>query len=71
MIENGGDSIINMASVASSIKGVPNRFAYFASKAAIIGMTKSIAADFVTRGIQYNAICPSTVESPSITTPLN
>ncbi len=66
MIENGGGSIINMSSVASSIRGVPNRFAYCASKAAVIGLTKSIAADFVTDGIRCNAICPGTVDSPSL-----
>ena len=66
MIENGGGSIINMASEASSIKGVPNRFAYCASKAAVVGMTKSVAADFVTQGIRCNAICSGTVESPSL-----
>ena len=66
MIENGGGSIINMASGASSINGVPNRFAYCASKAAVVGMTKSVAADFVTRGIRCNAICSGTVESPSL-----
>lgn len=66
MIENGGGSIINMSSVASSIKGVPNRFAYCASKAAVIGLTKSIAADFVAQGIRCNAICPGTVDSPSL-----
>ncbi|MEM9845590.1 MAG: SDR family oxidoreductase [Pseudomonadota bacterium] len=66
MLENGGASIINMSSVASSIKGVPNRFAYCASKAAVIGLTKSVAADFVTQGIRCNAICPGTVESPSL-----
>jgi 2-keto-3-deoxy-L-fuconate dehydrogenase len=59
-------SIINMSSVASSITGVPNRFAYGATKAAIIGMTKSIAVDFVTDGIRCNAICPGTVETPSL-----
>lgn len=66
MLASGGGSIINMASVASSIKGVPNRFAYSASKAAVIGLTKSIAADFITQGIRCNAICPGTVESPSL-----
>ncbi len=66
MLENGGGSIINMSSVASSLKGVPNRFAYCTSKAAVIGMTKSIAADYVTRGIRCNAICPGTVDSPSM-----
>jgi 2-keto-3-deoxy-L-fuconate dehydrogenase len=62
----GGGSIINMASVAGSIKGAPNRFVYGATKAAVIGLTKSIAADFITRGIRCNAICPGTVESPSL-----
>ena len=66
MIENGSGSIINMASASSSIKGVPNRFAYCASKAAVVGMTKSVAADFVTQGIRCNAICLGTVESPSL-----
>lgn len=66
MLENGGGSIINMSSVASSIKGVPNRFAYCASKAAVIGMTKAIAADFVTKNLRCNAICPGTVDSPSL-----
>lgn len=66
MLDNGGGSIINMSSVASSIKGVPNRFAYTASKAAVIGMTKSVAADYVTKGIRCNAICPGTVDSPSL-----
>ena len=66
MIENGGGSIINMSSVASSMKGVPNRFAYCASKAAVIGMTKSVAADYITQGIRCNAICPGTVDSPSM-----
>lgn len=61
-----GGSIINVASVASSIKGAPNRFVYGATKAAVIGMTKSIAADFITRGVRCNAICPGTVESPSL-----
>jgi 2-keto-3-deoxy-L-fuconate dehydrogenase len=62
----GGASIINVASAASSIKGVPNRFVYATSKAAVIGLTKSVAADFITRGIRCNAICPGTVESPSL-----
>ncbi len=66
MLDNGGGSIINMSSVASSIKGVPNRFAYCASKAAVIGLTKSVAADFVTQGVRCNAICPGTVDSPSL-----
>ncbi len=66
MIARGGGSIINMSSVASSVKGVPNRFAYSASKAAVIGLTKSVAADFVAHGVRCNAICPGTVESPSL-----
>lgn len=66
MLENGGGSIINMSSVASSLKGVQNRFVYCASKAAVIGMTKAIAADFVTQGVRCNAICPGTVDSPSM-----
>lgn len=66
MLERGSGSIINTSSVASSIKGVPNRFVYGASKAAVIGMTKAIAADFVAQGIRCNAICPGTVDSPSL-----
>jgi 2-keto-3-deoxy-L-fuconate dehydrogenase len=66
MLENGGGSIVNMASIASSLKAAPNRFVYGASKAAVIGLTKSIATDYVTRGIRCNAICPGTVESPSL-----
>ena len=66
MLAGGGGSIINMASVASSIKGAPNRAAYGASKAAVLGLTKSVAADFVGQGIRCNAICPGTVQSPSL-----
>jgi 2-keto-3-deoxy-L-fuconate dehydrogenase len=66
MLEQGGGSIINMSSVASSIKGVPNRFAYTATKAAVIGLTKAVAADFVGRGIRCNVICPGTVQTPSL-----
>jgi 2-keto-3-deoxy-L-fuconate dehydrogenase len=66
MIRGGGGSIINMSSIASSIKGVPNRFAYGATKAAVIGLTKAVAADFVGRGVRCNAICPGTVETPSL-----
>ena len=66
MLARRRGSIINMSSVASSIKGVPNRCAYGATKAAVIGLTKSIAADFVTNGVRCNAICPGTVETPSL-----
>jgi 2-keto-3-deoxy-L-fuconate dehydrogenase len=66
MLEAGNGSIVNMASVASSVKGVPNRFVYGASKAAMIGLTKAVAADYVAKGIRCNAICPGTVQSPSL-----
>jgi 2-keto-3-deoxy-L-fuconate dehydrogenase len=66
MVDRGGGSIINMSSVASSIKGAPNRFAYGATKAAVIGLTKAIAADFVAKGVRCNAICPGTVRTPSL-----
>ncbi|PZW63865.1 2-keto-3-deoxy-L-fuconate dehydrogenase [Pseudomonas sp. URMO17WK12:I1] len=66
MLARGGGSIINMASVASSIKGVPNRCAYTASKAAVVGLTKAVAADYIAQGIRCNAICPGTVDSPSL-----
>ncbi|ODC04419.1 NAD(P)-dependent oxidoreductase [Terasakiispira papahanaumokuakeensis] len=66
MLARSQGSLINMASVASSLKGVPNRLAYGASKAAVIGLTKAVAADYVAQGIRCNAICPGTVESPSL-----
>lgn len=66
MIERGDGAIINMSSVASSLKGVPNRCAYSITKAAVIGLTKSVAAEYVSQGIRCNAICPGTVESPSL-----
>jgi len=66
MLALGGGSIINMASVAGSIKGAPNRFVYGTTKAAVVGLTKSVAADFVGQGIRCNAICPGTVMSPSL-----
>ena len=65
MVAQGSGSIINMSSLASSVKGVMNRFVYGSSKAAIIGLTKAIAADFIAEGIRCNAICPGTVETPS------
>jgi 2-keto-3-deoxy-L-fuconate dehydrogenase len=66
MLEKGGGSIINVASAASSVKGIPNRYVYGASKAAVIGLTKAVAADFIRSGVRCNAICPGTVESPSL-----
>jgi len=66
MLERGHGSITNMASAASSIKGAPNRFVYGASKAAVIGLTKAVAADFIRKGIRCNCLCPGTVESPSL-----
>lgn len=66
MLTRGGGSIVNVASVASSIKAVPNRFAYSATKAAVIGITKAVAADFIGQGVRCNAICPGTVDTPSL-----
>jgi 2-keto-3-deoxy-L-fuconate dehydrogenase len=66
MLSRRSGSIINVSSVASSVKGVPNRFVYSLTKAAIIGLTKSVAADFVSQGIRCNAICPATVQTPSL-----
>ena len=66
MLEKKAGSILNIASTASSIRGVPNRYVYGATKAAVIGLTKAVAADFITRGIRCNAICPGTIESPSL-----
>ena len=71
MLAQGGGSIINMASVASSIKGLPNRFVYGVSKAAVIGLTKAVAADYVAQGIRCNAICPGTVDTPSLQDRIN
>jgi 2-keto-3-deoxy-L-fuconate dehydrogenase len=66
MLEKGGGSIVNIASGASSVRGIPNRYVYGASKAAVIGLTKAVAADFIKRGIRANAICPGTIQSPSL-----
>ena len=66
MLKGGGGSIINMSSGVSSIKGLPNRYAYGATKAAVIGLTKAVAADFITKGVRCNAICPGTIVSPSL-----
>jgi len=71
MVDNGGGSIINMASMCSSLKGFANRFAYGASKAAVIGLTKSVAIDYVAKGIRCNCICPGTVDTPSLQDRIN
>jgi len=71
MLADGGGSIINMASVCSSLKGLPNRFIYGTSKAAVVGLTKSVAADFVSKGIRCNAIAPGTVDTPSLQDRIN
>lgn len=66
MLKRGGGSIVNVASAASVLKAAPNRYVYMATKAAVIGLTKSVAIDFIRRGVRCNAICPGTVESPSL-----
>ncbi|WP_375461871.1 SDR family oxidoreductase [uncultured Enterovirga sp.] len=71
MLEKGGGSIVNIASGASSVRGIPNRYVYGASKAAVIGLTKAVAADFIRKGVRANAICPGTIQSPSLDERIN
>ena len=71
MLEQGGGSIVNVASAVSSVRGVPNRFVYGTTKAAVIGLTKAVAADFIRRGIRCNAICPGTIQTPSLDDRIN
>jgi 2-keto-3-deoxy-L-fuconate dehydrogenase len=71
MLAKKKGSIINMASIASSIRGLPNRFVYGATKAAVVGLTKAVAADYVTQGIRCNAVCPGTVDTPSLQDRIN
>jgi 2-keto-3-deoxy-L-fuconate dehydrogenase len=71
MLESGGGSIVNISSVASSIAGVPNRFIYGTTKAAVLGLTKSVARDYVDKGVRCNAICPGTVDTPSLQARIN
>jgi len=71
MLKRGGGSIVNIASVAGSVKGIPNRFVYGASKAAVIGLTKAVAIDFIKQGIRCNAVCPGTVDTPSLADRIN
>lgn len=66
MLAAGGGSIVNIASGASSVRGIPNRYVYGATKAAVVGLTKAVAADFIRRGVRCNAICPGTIQSPSL-----
>jgi 2-keto-3-deoxy-L-fuconate dehydrogenase len=66
MLERGGGSIVNIASGASSVRGIPNRYVYGTTKAAVIGLTKAVAADFIKKGVRANAICPGTIQSPSL-----